>query len=237
MAAGLPCVVSDWNGYKDTVRDGVDGFRVPTMAPRPGYGGDLAHWFANGWLSYYNYVGATAQYTAVDLGAAEAAIAALVEDPERRRAMGAEARRRALEVFDWQAIIPQYQAFWGELDARRRAGPPDLRARSDPYRPDPYLLFGGYPTRHLTHADVVTVIAGIDWPAAKARLDGPLASYSRFNRPTHEEVEKVIAALTANGPTAVAQLLELVPPGRRNYLERGLLWLARYDVVAIAPAA
>ena len=26
MAAGLPVVVSDWDGYKDTVRDNVDGF-------------------------------------------------------------------------------------------------------------------------------------------------------------------------------------------------------------------
>ncbi len=34
MAAGLPCVVSDWDGYKDTVRDGVDGFRVPTTRLR-----------------------------------------------------------------------------------------------------------------------------------------------------------------------------------------------------------
>lgn len=35
MAAGLPCVVSDWNGYKDTVGDGIDGFRVRTWAPMP----------------------------------------------------------------------------------------------------------------------------------------------------------------------------------------------------------
>jgi glycosyltransferase involved in cell wall biosynthesis len=51
MAAGLPCVVTDWNGYKDTVRHGEDGFRVPTMAPGPGNGLDLAYWFAQNWLS------------------------------------------------------------------------------------------------------------------------------------------------------------------------------------------
>jgi glycosyltransferase involved in cell wall biosynthesis len=33
MAAGIPVVVSDWDGYKDTVRDGVDGFRIPTFKP------------------------------------------------------------------------------------------------------------------------------------------------------------------------------------------------------------
>jgi len=28
MAAGLPSVVTDWNGYRDTIRDGIDGIRV-----------------------------------------------------------------------------------------------------------------------------------------------------------------------------------------------------------------
>ena len=27
MAAGVPLVVSDWNGYRDLVRDGMDGYR------------------------------------------------------------------------------------------------------------------------------------------------------------------------------------------------------------------
>ena len=33
MAAGVPVVVSDWDGYRYTVSDGVEGFRVPTLAP------------------------------------------------------------------------------------------------------------------------------------------------------------------------------------------------------------
>ena len=30
MAAGLPVVASNWNGYRDLVRHGVDGYLVPT---------------------------------------------------------------------------------------------------------------------------------------------------------------------------------------------------------------
>ena len=236
MAAGLPCVVSDWNGYKDTVRHGVDGFRVPTLAPRPGFGGDLAYWFANNWLNYHNYVGATAQSTAVDLAEAETAILALVDDDDRRRAMGAAAARQAREVFDWSAVIPQYQALWGEQDARRRAAPPLTSATVNPYRPDPYTLFSGYPTRHLQRTDLVALVPGMDWPLAQARLQGPLAAYSGFNRPNAMELEAVIGHLAAAGPTRVLDLLQLVTPGRRNYLERGLIWLARYDVVAVRPA-
>ena len=47
MAAGLPCIVTDWDGYRDTVRHGADGFRIDTAAPAPGAGFDLAYWHAN----------------------------------------------------------------------------------------------------------------------------------------------------------------------------------------------
>ncbi len=40
MAAELPVVVSDWDGYRDTVREGVDGFCIPTSMPAPGQGGN-----------------------------------------------------------------------------------------------------------------------------------------------------------------------------------------------------
>ena len=33
MAAGIPVVVSDWDGYRYTVTDGVEGFLIPTLAP------------------------------------------------------------------------------------------------------------------------------------------------------------------------------------------------------------
>ncbi|WP_293905311.1 glycosyltransferase [Phenylobacterium sp.] len=232
MAAGLPSVVSDWDGYKDTVRHGVDGFRIPTVAPRPGYGGDLAYWFANAWINYDNYVGATAQYTAVDLAAAEAALVALIEDEGLRRTMGAAARARAREVFDWQAIIPQYQALWAEQNARRLAAGPDTLPRLNPYRPDPYTLFAGYPSRHLQQRDLVALRPGMDWPTARVRLDAPLAVYSRFNRPNAQELERVFGRL-AQGPATVLELLDLVAQARRNYLERGLIWLARHDVVTL----
>lgn len=236
MAAGLPCVVTDWNGYKDTVRDGVDGFRVPTVTPRPGFGTDLAYWFANKWISYENYVGATAQYTAVDLGRAEVALATLIDHPQIRRSMGEAARQQARDVFDWAAIIPQYQALWTEQRARLAAAPPEPTRRQNPYRPDPYVLFAGYPTRHLSRHDVVTLNPGMDWPTTHARLSGALAVYSRFNRPSDAELEVVIQALAEQGPMPVAKVIELIPPGRRNFLERGLIWLARHDVVALHPA-
>jgi len=119
--------------------------------------------------------------------------------------------------------------------ARLRAAPPEPERRANPYRPDPYALFAGYPTRHLSRRDLVALNPGLDWPAARARLEGPLAVYSRFNRPSDAELEIVVNALAEHGPMPVAKVIELIPPGRRNYLERGLLWLARHDIIALQP--
>lgn len=232
MAAGLPSVVSDWDGYKDTVRDGEDGFRIPTLAPRAGLGGDLAYFYNNDWLTYENYIGAVGQYAAVDMRRAEAAILQLISDPELRRRMGDAAQAQARRVFDWSVIIPQYQALWAEQNARRLAAgvtPP----QTNPFAPDPFTLFEGYPTRHLGRADLVRLAPGMTEAVARARLAAPLASYSRFNRPTQQEVQLVLAHLVANGPTPVSVLRELAPPPRRNFLERGLIWLARHDIVEV----
>ncbi|HEX7887151.1 MAG TPA: glycosyltransferase family 4 protein [Phenylobacterium sp.] len=234
MAAGLPSVVSDWDGYKDTVRHGVDGFRIPTVAPSPGLGGDLAYWYASAWLSYDNYVGAAGQFTAVDLGAAEAAITALIADPDLRRRQGEQAQARARQIFDWSAIIPQYQALWADQAERLRAAPAGSAVRTNPYAPDPFTLFAGYPSRSLARHDIVTLRPEMSEDAAAARLSAPLASYSRFNRPAPAEVARLVAHLMQHGPTPVAALRELFAPQRRNFIERGLLWMARHDIVAIA---
>ena len=236
MAAGLPSVVTDWNGYKDSVRHGEDGFRISTIAPGPGMGSDLAYWFTSGWMNYSNYVGAASQYVAVDYKEAVGAITALVMYPDLRRRMGEQARARAKAVFDWAAIVPQYQALWAEQDARRRAAPPVPRSPDNPFRPDPFRLFAAYPTRNLELDDQLALPAGMDWEIAKAQLAQPLASYSRLNRPSDAEVEQVIRWLSERPSGRVADLLETFPAGRRGFIRRGLLWIARHDAIEIRPA-
>src|SRR3546814_15597748 len=70
MGSGVPSLVSDWDGYRDTVRDGEDGFLVPTLAPPPGAGAALADRFATGVHEYGRYPAAARQATAVDPAAA-----------------------------------------------------------------------------------------------------------------------------------------------------------------------
>src|SRR3546814_14623582 len=87
MASGVPALVSDWDGYRDTVRDGEEGFLVPTLAPPPGAGAALADRFATGVDEYGRYLAAASQATAVDPEAAAIALERLVGDAGLRRRM------------------------------------------------------------------------------------------------------------------------------------------------------
>ena len=236
MAAGLPCVVTDWDGYKDTVRHGEDGFRIPTISPPPGAGGDLAYNFSNQWIRYQSYVASTAQYTAIDYAEAVAAISVLVLNADYRRQLGENARRHARRVFDWSAIIPQYQALWGEQNARRLAASPDAGPRTNPFRLDPYTLFGGYPTRHLALGDRLSIPAGTTLEEAQALLNSPLAVYGAVGRPTADEIRRMMFWIRDNDGGAVANLVADFPASRQPFISRGVLWLARLGAISIRPA-
>jgi glycosyltransferase involved in cell wall biosynthesis len=237
MAAGLPCVVTDWNGYKDTVRQGEDGFRIPTYAPRPGDGGDFAYWFATGHLSYTGYVGGAAQYTAIDFAQSTSAISALVLNADYRRHLGEQAKAQARRVFDWAAIIPQYQALWAEQNARRRAAPPAPPDATNPFRPDPFTLFGAYPTHHLTPSWSIALSPGMTWDQAAALLANPLANQGAVNRPTLAEIEQLVTWLADRKVATTPQALSIFPVGRHGPIGRGLLWLARFGVITLIPPA
>jgi glycosyltransferase involved in cell wall biosynthesis len=237
MAAGLPSVVTDWDGYRETVRPGEDGFRVPTYAPRPGDGGDLAYAFADGAINYETYVGAASQYTAIDYPAAVQAIVDLAENPDLRRKMGAQAKARASSVFDWSAIIPQYQALWAEQNARRRAAPVVATSAANPFRPDPFTLFGGYPTQHLQPSWGVSLPPGASWIDVETVLQSPLATHSNVYRPSLPAARKVFDWLVQNGPATVADVVAQFSPSERPFLQRGLLWMARFGAVVLTPGA
>ena len=170
MAAGLPVVVTDWDGYKDTVRDGVDGFRIATLAPRLGMGQPIASAFEAGSLTYDRYCWAVAATTSIDLGHLTDGLAVLIANPAVRRRMGEAGRKRAREVYDWSGVYRQYQALWAELNARRGAATTDVTwaARVAAAPPalstnlDPYDAFGHYPTHQVGGTATVMRADGAD---------------------------------------------------------------------------
>jgi alpha-maltose-1-phosphate synthase len=234
MAAGLPVVVSDWDGYKETVRDGVDGFRVPTLMPQPGSGTQLALRHGLGVDNYDMYLGLTSSLIAVDVDAAAVALKKLFDSPELRREMGRAGQDRVRALYDWSALIPAYEALWDTLgeERRRHSQDPAAPKHSWPTRIDPFTLFAGYPTQTL-HGQTVLRLARPD--AAKFLSQWrnlAMVSFAKSILPTDEECERIVEGLRES-PRTAAQLVETVATERRALVLRGLAWMVKMGALAV----
>ena len=233
MAAGLPVIVSDWNGYKDTVRDGVDGFRVPTVLPPNGVGGDLAMRHALGLDTYDFYIGRTSLATVVDPVALVTALTRLATEPVLRASMGAAGLARAQSEFDWPVILQRYAQLAEELGRIRlsaAAQPPEPW----PTRADPFARFSHFSSQTLGGNWIVT-----PQPDAVARLrdllDLSMANYA-FDAVLlpREAIAALLSILGTQGGQTVNTVLAATglasPVGVRS-----LMWLWKFGLLQIRP--
>jgi glycosyltransferase involved in cell wall biosynthesis len=230
MAAGLPVIVSDWDGYRDSVRDGVDGYRIQTIAPPPGMGEALAFIYAAGFGGHDIMCGAAAQSTAVHPGIAASAIIKLIEDENGRRAMGEAGRKRAREVFDWPVIIRAYQALWAELAELRKSAPeivPPVQGKpTRPLSQDPFALFREFPTRFLVPQVKITLSPGIDAGLAQGMAKLPIATPLRPFMLGDADLARLIERLQ-KGPATVQELLDQFPNTQRQPVWYAIGWLCK----------
>ena len=235
MAAGLPVVVSDWDGYRDTVRDGIDGFRISTLMPGAGLGGDLALRHALEIDSYDMYCGHACSLVAVDVDAAAQAFEKLFASPELRRWMGEAGRQRARDSYDWAVIIPQYEALWAQLGEIRaaKAGQLPKLAYPWPARMDPFFAFASYPSATLAPQ---TLLELADAQTAARRVADyralAMVNFAKVVLPTEAEVQTVLDAAAAGARTA-AELVATFPADRQAFVFRALAWLAKLGILKV----
>ena len=130
MAAELPLVVTDWNGYRDLVSDGENGFLVPTRDLLRDLKGvdDIDVEFALGSLDYDAMIGVRSLGVVVDHQAYLASFRQLLTESSLRSAMGRASVARLERCFSSQAIAHAYRELWGNLADLRAAAAVD---RSD----------------------------------------------------------------------------------------------------------
>lgn len=238
MAAGLPVIVSDWDGYRESVRDGIEGIRVPTLAPTPGAGRDLASFYGVETIDYSAYVANTSLATAVDVGACAEAIARLAKDASLRQQLGENGRQRVRTTYDWSVVVRAYEELWAELAGLRAEGPAHFAPKSkvqNPLVPDPFELYAHYPTRVLGGADRVSLGGA---PELLATLgDSVMTRYGAGLRAPSAFAEKVAARLRDGSSLSVAELLENEPKEAWGPALRSLVYLAKFDVLSIRSGA
>jgi starch synthase len=210
MAAGLPVVVTDWDGYKDTVRDGVDGFRIPTWMPPPD-GEPFARGYETGADTYDMYCGLICQTVSVDLRLLTERLSELVSSSALRQRMGQAGQRRARETYDWAVIYRRYQTLWAELADRRQAAQrePQTFLAAAPAaaasRMDPFRSFAHYPTATIRSSTRVSLLPGATAAAYAQLSGGSLFDYAAKVLPAQAAVETLLAHLAA-GELAIRDL-------------------------------
>ena len=238
MASGLPSLVSDWNGYKDTVRHERDGYRIPTLMPAPGLGADLAMRQSLGVDSYDMYCGHSASFVAIDIQAASQAMENLLGSPDHRKALGESARQRAIEVFDWRVVMAQYRSLWDQLtDLRHKAvsaNPALLQPSPWPARLDPYLAFSGYASSTLSSKTEFFCDDSLPSHRTKALellLSLTVVNYAHAVLPSREVLNAILDKLKPT-PQSLESLLKGHAPGEQAQMVRGLLFLCKYGLAS-----
>jgi glycosyltransferase involved in cell wall biosynthesis len=175
MAAELPCLVSDWDGYRDTVTSEV-GLRVPTRMVA-GLGTAEAQGLLSETLPYDQAVGRVGQGIAVDPAALRAGLRQLLGNRERRREMGQAARRRVDSLYSWQRVIEQWRLLLGELGEQRAQARRDgtsTAAALPPWLPSCSDGFGAFASEVLAADGALQGMPGDLGSLVQERLSEPL---------------------------------------------------------------
>jgi glycosyltransferase involved in cell wall biosynthesis len=232
-ASGLPVVVSDWDGYRDTVRGGTDGFLVPTLMPGPGAGADLAYRYFTGIDGYGEYLASAAQATSVDGTALTAALGRLIEDGDLRRTMGEAGRKHVQEELDWRHVIASYKELWADL-AQRREREVERAAAGEgqtlhPLRPDPFQMFEGFASRRLDPAGRVELVIR-DWPLTLERIGLKAGLYNPDGLIEFEDLPLLIGFLEERPDARLGELLVALNGLPRGRLLRTIGWLIKLGI-------
>ncbi len=156
MAAGIPCVVSDWDGYKDTVIQPEEstkpcGFRIPTQIIS-GIGEPQAINLLQECIDYDQAVGQISQGIAFDIEIFRQKMIEILSDSNLREVMGKNGQERVANKFSWKQIIQTWRGLLNELNSRRKIGV-DKKIALEPsfpsWLPSTYEGFGVFATERL----------------------------------------------------------------------------------------
>lgn len=144
MAAGLPVVASRFDGYKDLVEDGVDGYLIDTRWSDHDPVGEWFDLMDRDIAQLFQ-----AQGVALDLDQLGSRILALVGDPDLRRKFGLAGRSKVAATYRWSQVVARYQREWDRLKFNAGSSRPEA-AGENPYCLGPSLIFPGYASHRLT---------------------------------------------------------------------------------------
>ena len=238
MASGLPVVVSDWDGYRDTVRDGIDGYTIPTLAPRKGIGNKLAYKYFSGQNNYGDYLAATQQSISVNFDALSTALTRLIENPSLRFKMGSAGRERAISTYNWPKIISAYEDLWEELKERTitdaEISPLVGGSPFHPSRPDPFDMFESFSSNQFSEKGKVELVI-TNWSEVMDIISLKVSYVYPESLIELEEMPILFKHLESGSPVSIESIIELLPTTNSTDLLLTLGWLIKLGICSYHP--
>lgn len=225
IAAGLPRILSDWDGYRESVTHGEDGFLIPTLMPSSGDGGNLAELVIGGREPPAVYQANVAQCVSVDYMAAAEAITKLTLDPALRHRLAEKARER-LSAYHWQTVMEQTVTFWQKMQAQHVSSPklPIVH----PCAPDPFTMFEGFQTSSLKDTDQIRLIL----PAEEISrlIQHPMNMIASPMMVDGEQLQVLVQLLIKEEKQSVGQLCQALASAPHERVARTIVWLCKLGI-------
>ncbi len=183
MACGTPQIVSDWDGYKDTVKHGITGFRVPSYWMRCDDDISLFPYMVNQEFGHQSVLShlLLSQSVAMDLSLYEHYFQQLIDHPELYKQMSDNSRKIAQEEYSLKRTIRNYVELWDELIDIRNVEECDTKNYMEIFSNRYCEAFCEYPTRFIEVSDRIRI-----------SQDGILLMDGKEDIPIRYEEEKVL---------------------------------------------
>jgi hypothetical protein len=233
MSCGVPQIVSDWNGYRETVVSGTTGFRIKTRwAPCD------SEFRASGFClgSDHDHI-ALGQSVAIDIGEWVEAIRQLVSSPQLRTDMGENSRRIAVSRYSFGVVAGQHCALWTELMTQYNGASLTQMNESDEdplFKTRYFKCFGHYATEILNNR-VMLRPAGRDLRASTDYIAIAAAFVNRDSFLIDPELCKIIVCKLSSDGSRLSDIcpqpFNIPSNGRRL---RHVMWLLKHGFIEIA---
>ncbi|MGI8526480.1 MAG: glycosyltransferase family 4 protein [Pseudolabrys sp.] len=232
LAAGLPVVASNWNGYREAIEDGVNGILVDSYMPS-GSLGDAAYRYVSGIDTYDRYIGAASQLCFVDLEQTAAALTRLAGDAALRTRLAEAAGKTVADKFDWKAVMPRYQDLWREQIKKLSHARADKDPSSTSWQMyDPSYVFAGFPSHRLNDDSALLRGPQFDRWSELVKQPGIVVNPGVLaGRAQFQQLHETFADKRAH---AVGEVIGSFKPEDAAAVARTLHWLIKVGLLALA---
>ncbi len=235
MACGVPQIVSDWNGYRDTVVHQETGFLIPT------YTGHCSSSISNSAFlteSAFDHL-TLSQSLVVDMAEMRNSIQNIIDNPDLQARMAKASRQRAVQEFSQEKIVSRYESLWSKLSLMADKAPEYTNMDNNYTRPPYHQAFSHYPTRHLPEKTQIGIT-----PSGKKLITGefglPLYYNNHWKYLNVEIIKRIIdgaAKMDGKGQTlGIDRILSVITKDSNTYesredVFRHVLWLLKYGFI------